>query len=123
VVIVHKEQAQTFRDDLDEVIPQHHFEGTQVKHMRSGGNKNPSLQRQEENRVKATWRSVWRIIDREGAPSTYKGVCTCRPGRSGVQSWRSFASSLKKIITGRCRRSLDRSVGELEVDIRKPAER
>src|SRR5260370_12537342 len=43
VVIVHTEQAQTFASILAEVIPQHHFDGTQIKHIRSRANNDPSL--------------------------------------------------------------------------------
>src|SRR4029077_20918030 len=38
IAVVDKEQAQTFASILDEVIPQHHIDGVNVKHIRSGGN-------------------------------------------------------------------------------------
>ncbi len=119
VVIVHKEQAQTFASILDEVIPQHHFEGTQVKHIRSGGNKNPSLQRQEENRVKANMAAVVRIIDREVSAVSYKRLYLAGPDEAVAELDKLLPPSLKKIVAGRLSASLDRSVGELEVDIRK----
>src|SRR5260370_8091219 len=51
IVIAHKEQAQTFASILDEVIPQHHIDGVNVKHIKPAGTKNPQLQRLQENRV------------------------------------------------------------------------
>ncbi len=119
VVIVQKEQAQTFASILDEVIPQHHFVGAQVKHIRSGGNKNPSLQRQEENRVKANMAAVVRIIDREVSAVSYKRLYVAGPDEAVAELEKLLPPSLKKIIAGRLSASLDRSVGELEVDIRK----
>jgi hypothetical protein len=119
IVIVHKEEAQTFASILDEVIPQHHFEGTQVKHIRSGGNKNPNLQHKEENRVKANLSAVVRIIDREVSAVSYKRLYLAGPDEAVGELEKLLPPSLKKIIAGRLSASLDRSVGELEVDLRK----
>jgi release factor family 10 len=119
IVIVHKEQAQTFATILDEVIPQHHFEGTSVKHIRSGGNKNPNLQHKEENRVKANMAAVVRIIDREVSAVSYKRLYLAGPDEAVAELEKLLPPSLKKIIAGRLSASLDRSVGELEVDLRK----
>ncbi|TMF44353.1 MAG: hypothetical protein E6I23_07645 [Chloroflexi bacterium] len=119
IVVVHKEQAQTFASILDEVIPQHHFEGTQVRHIKSGGNKNPSLQRQEENRVKSNMAAVVRIIDREVSAVSYKRLYLAGPDEAVAELEKLLPPSLKKIIAGRLSASIDRSVGELENDIRK----
>jgi len=119
IVIVHKEEAQTFASILDEVIPQHHFEGTQVKHIRSGGNKNPNLQHKEENRVKANMAAVVRIVDREVSAVSYKRLYLAGPDEAVAELEKLLPPSLKKIIAGRLSASLDRSVGELEVDLRK----
>ena len=119
IVIVHKEEAQTFASILDEVIPQHHFEGTSVKHIRSGGSKNPNLQHKEENRVKANMAAVVRIVDREVSAVSYKRLYLAGPDEAVAELEKLLPPSLKKIIAGRLSASLDRSVGELEVDLRK----
>jgi hypothetical protein len=119
IVIVHKEEAQTFASILDEVIPQHHFDGTPVKHIRSGGNKNPNLQHKEENRVKANMAAVVRIIDREVSAVSYKRLYLAGPDEAVAELEKLLPPSLKKIIAERLSASLDRSVGELEVDLRK----
>src|SRR4029077_9897526 len=79
IAVVDKEQAQTFASILDEVIPQHHIDGVNVKHIRSGGNKNPQLQRREENRVKANMAAVVRLIDREVSAISYKRLYLAGP--------------------------------------------
>ncbi len=119
IVIAHKEQAQTFASILDEVIPQHHIEGASVQHIKSGGNKNPSLQRREENRVKSNMAAVVRLIDREVSAVSYKRLYLAGPDEAVAELEKLLPPSLKKIIAGRLSASLDRSVGELEVDIRK----
>ncbi len=119
IVVVHKEQAQTFASILDEVIPQHHIEGVNVKHIKSGGNKNPQLQRREENRVKANLAAVVRLIDREVSAVSYKRLYLAGPDEAVAELEKLLPPSLKKIISGRLSASLDRSVGELEVDLRK----
>jgi hypothetical protein len=119
IVIVHKEEAQTFASILDEVIPQHHFDGAQVKHIRSGGNKNPNLQHKEENRVKANMAAVVRIVDREVSAVSYKRLYLAGPDEAVAELEKLLPPSLKKIIAGRLSASLDRSVGELEGDLRK----
>src|SRR3989475_2388048 len=119
IVVVDKEKAQTFASILDEMIPQHHLEGAAVKHIRSGGNKNPNLQHKEENRVKANMAAVVRIIDREVSAVSYKRLYLAGPDEAVAELEKLLPPSLKKIIAGRLSASLDRSVGELEVDIRK----
>ncbi len=119
IVVVHKEQAQTFASILDEVIPQHHLDGTPVKHIRSGGNKNPSLQRKEENRVKSNMAAVVRVIDREVSAVSYKRLYLAGPDEPVAELEHLLPPSLKKIIAGRLSASLDMSVGELEVHLRK----
>ena len=119
IAIVHKEQAQTFASILDEVIPQHHFEGAPVKHIRSGGNKNPSLQRKEGNRVKANMAAVVRIIDREVSAVSYKRLYLAGAEEAVAELEELLPPSLKKIVAGKLSASLDRSLGELENDLRK----
>src|ERR1700730_11936572 len=119
IVVVDKEQAQTFAAILDEVIPQHHFEGTSVKHIRSGGNKNPNLQHKEENRVKANMAAVVRIIDREVSAVSYKRLYLAGTNEEVAEVESLLPPSLKKIIAGRLSADLERSVGELEVELRK----
>jgi hypothetical protein len=119
IVIAHKEQAQTFASILDEVIPQHHVEGASVHHIKSGGNKNPSLQRREENRVKSNMAAVVRLIDREVSAVSYRRLYLAGPDEAVAELEKLLPPSLKKIVAGRLSASLDRSVGELEVDIRK----
>jgi hypothetical protein len=119
IVVVDKEKAQTFAGILDEVIPQHHFEGTQVKHIRSGGNKNPNLQHKEENRVKANMSAVVRIIDREVSAVSYKRLYLAGPDEAVAELEKLLPPSLKKIIAGRLSASLEKSVGELENELRK----
>ena len=119
IVVVHKEHAQTFASILDEMIPQHHLDGAQVKHIRSGGNKNPSLQRKEENRVKSNMAAVVRLIDREVSAVSYKRLYLAGPDEAVAELERLLPPSLKKIIAGRLSASLDLSIGELEVHLRK----
>jgi hypothetical protein len=119
IVVAHKEQAQTFASILDEVIPQHHIDGVNVKHIRSGGNKNPQLQRREENRVKANMAAVVRLIDREVSAVSYKRLYLAGPDEAVAELEKLLPPSLQKIIAGRLSASLDSSVGELEVVIRK----
>ncbi len=119
IVVVHKEQAQTFASILDEMIPQHHIEGASVKHIRSGGNKNPSLQRKEENRVRANMAAVVRLVDREVSAVSYRRLYLAGPDDAVAELERLLPPSLKKIIAGRLSASLDSSVGELEVVLRR----
>src|SRR6267143_6965413 len=119
IVVAHKEQAQTFASILDEVIPQHHIDGVNVKHIKSGGNKNPQLQRREENRVKANMAALVRLIDREVSAVSYKRLYLAGPDEAVAELEKLLPPSLKKIIAGRLSASIDRSVGELENDIRK----
>ncbi|HEX7263160.1 MAG TPA: hypothetical protein VF383_03175 [Candidatus Dormibacteraeota bacterium] len=119
IVVVDKEEAQTFAAILDEVIPQHHFEGTTVKHIRSGGNKNPNLQHKEGNRVKANMAAVVRIIDREVSAVSYKRLYLAGTNEVVAELESLLPPSLKKIIAGRLSADLERSVGELEVELRR----
>ena len=119
IVVVHKEQAQTFASILDEVIPQHHIEGASVKHIRSGGNKNPSLQRREENRVRSNMAAVVRLVDREVSAVSYKRLYLAGPDDAVAEFERLLPPSLKKIVAGRLSASLDSSVGQLEGVLRK----
>ena len=119
IVIVHKQQAQTFASILDEVIPQHHIEGASVSHIRSGGNKNPSLQRREENLVKSNMSAVVRLVDREVSAVSYKRLYLAGPDEAVAEFEKLLPPSLKNIIAGRLSASIDRSVGELEVELRK----
>src|SRR5438445_139682 len=118
IVVVHKEHAQTFASILDEMIPQHHVDGVQVKHIRSGGNKNPSLQRKEENRVKSNMAAVVRLVDREVSAVSYKRLYVAGPDEAVAELERLLPPSLKKIIAGRLSASLDLGVGELGVHLR-----
>jgi len=118
IVVVHKTQAQTFASILDEVIPQHKVEGSPVKHIKSGGNRNPNLQRQEENRVKANMAQVVRIIDREVSAVNYKRLYLAGPDEPRSELEKLLPPSLKKIVAGYLSASLDLSVGELEVGLR-----
>ena len=119
IVVVHKEQGQTFASILDEVIPQHHVEGTPVKHIRSGGNKNPNLQRKEENRVKANMAAVVRIIDREVSAVSYKRLYLAGPEEAVAELEKLLPPSLKNIIAGHLSAPPDLSVHELEAHLRK----
>ncbi len=118
IVVVHKEQAQTFASILDEIIPQHHFDGVQVKHIRSGGNKNPSLQRRADNRAKSNLAALVRLIDREVSAVSYRRMYLAGPDEAVAELEKLLPPSLKKIIAGRLSASIDRSVGELELDLR-----
>lgn len=119
IVVVHKEQAQTFASILDEVIPQHHIDGAVVKHIKSGGNKNPSLQRKEENRVKSNMAAVVRLIDREVSAVSYKRLYVAGPDEAVAELEKLLPPSLKNIIAGRLSASLDGTVGDMEVHLRK----
>ncbi len=119
IVVVHKEQAQTFALILDEVIPQHHVDGTSVKHIRSGGTKNPNLQRKEENRVRSNMAALVRLIDREVSAVSYKRLYLAGPDEAVTELEKLLPPSLKRIIAGRLSASADRSLGELEDDLRK----
>jgi len=119
IVVADKEKAQTFASILDEMIPQHHFEGTTVKHIRSGGTKNPNLQHKEENRVKSNMAAVVRIIDREVSAVSYKRLYLAGPDEAVAELEKLLPPSLKKIIAGRLSASADLSLGELELDLRK----
>src|SRR5260370_2240187 len=113
IVVAHKEQAQTFASILDEVIPQHHIDGVNVKHIKSGGNKNPQLQRREENRVKANMAAVVRLVDREVSAVSYKRLYLAGPDEAGAELQKLRPPSPEKILAGPPAASLDRSVGEL----------
>jgi len=119
VVIVDKEKVQTFAFVLDDVIPQHRLEGAPVKHIRSGGTKNPSLQRKEENRVKANLSAAVRLIDREVSAVSYRRLFIAGPeeARAGIE--RLLPPSLKKIVAGHLHATFEGSSGELEVQLRK----
>ena len=119
IVVADKEKAQTFASILDEMIPQHHFEGTTVKHIRSGGTKNPNLQHKEENRVKSNMAAVVRIIDREVSAVSYKRLYLAGPDEAVAELEKLLPPPLKKIIAGRLSASADLSLGELELDLRK----
>lgn len=119
IVVVDKEKAQTFASILHELIPQHHFEGGQVKHIRSGEAKNPNLQRKNENRAKANMAAVVRIIDREVSAVAYKRLYLAGPDEAVAELEELLPPSLKKIIAGRLSASADLSLGELEVELRK----
>jgi hypothetical protein len=118
IAVVHKTKAQTFASILDEVIPQHKVDGVPVKHIKSGGNRNPNLQRQEENRVKANMAQVVRIIDREVSAVSYKRLYLAGPDEPRSELEKLLPPSLKKIVAGYLSASLDDSVGELEVKLR-----
>src|SRR5260370_21763739 len=96
IVIAHKEQAQTFASILDEVIPQHHIDGVNVKHIKSGGNKNPQLQRREENRVKANMAAVVRLVDPDVSAVSYKRLYLAAPNQSVPDPENPPPPSLKK---------------------------
>lgn len=119
IAIVDKKGAQTFAAILDEVIPQHHFDGSPVKRIKSGGTKNPNLQRKEENRVKSNMAAVVRIIDREVSAVSYKRLYLAGTEEAVAELEKLLPPSLKKVIAGRLSASLDRTVGELEVELRK----
>jgi len=119
IVVVSKEAAQTFAFILDEVIPQHHIEGAPVKHIRSGGNKNPNLQRKEDNRVKATMTSVVRLIDREVSAVSYKRLFIAGPDEARAELEKLLPPSLKKIVAGHLSATLDADLGVIEVRLRK----
>lgn len=120
IVVVDKEKARTFASILDEVVPQHHIEGVPVKHIKSGGTKNPNLQRKEENRVKANMAAVVRLIDREVSAVSYKRLYLAGHVEARAELERRLPPSLKKIVAGHLSASLDdASVGELEVRLRK----
>lgn len=119
IVVVHKDRAQTFAWILDEVIPQHHVDGVPVKHIKSGGNRNPSLQRKEENRVKSNMAALVRIIDREVSAVSYKRLYLSGPDEAVAELEKLLPPSLKKIIAGRLSVSLEDTVGEVEVQLRK----
>jgi hypothetical protein len=119
IVVAHKEAAQTFASILDEIIPQHHIDGAVVKHIKSGGNKNPNLQRKEENRVKSNMAAVVRLIDREVSAVSYKRLYLAGPDEPVAQLERLLPPSLKSIIAGRLSASPDWSTGELENQLRK----
>ena len=118
IVVVDKEKAQTFASILDEMIAQHHFEGTPVKHIRSGGNKNPNLQHKEENRVKSNMSAVVRIIDREVSAVSYKRLYLAGTDEAVAELEKLLPPSLKRIVAGRLSASADRTLGELENDLR-----
>src|SRR6266568_7302494 len=115
VVVVDKEKAQTFATILDEVIPQHHFDGTAVKHIRSGGTKNPSLQRKEDNRVKANMAAVVRIVDREVSAVSYKRLYLAGTEEAVAELEKLLPPSLQKIVAGKLSVPLYESTGEMEV--------
>jgi len=119
IVVVDKEKAQTFASILDEMIPQHHFEGAQVKHIRSGETKNPNLQHKEENRVKSNMAAVVRTIDREVSAVSYKRLYLAGPDEAVAELERLLPPSLKKIVAGRLSASADLTIGELEVSLRE----
>jgi CO dehydrogenase/acetyl-CoA synthase gamma subunit (corrinoid Fe-S protein) len=100
------------------MIPQHHIDGATVKHIRSGGNKNPSLQRKQENRVKSNMAAVVRLVDREVSAVSYKRLYVAGPDEAVAELERLLPPSLKKIIAGRLSASLDLGVGELGVHLR-----
>src|SRR6266849_2502914 len=115
IVIAHKEQAQTFASILDEVIPQHHIEGASVQHIKSGGNKNPSLQRREENRVKSNMAAVVRLIEREVSAGSCDRPRLARAEAERAQLNEQLPPSLKLIRAGRLSGPRDRSDGGREV--------
>lgn len=119
IVLVNKDRAQTFASILDEIVPQHPVEGTPTKHIRSGGNKNPNLQRKEENRVKSNLAAVVRLIDREVSAVSYKRLYLGGTDEAVAQLEKLLPPSLKKIVAGRVSASLDTSTGELEKLLRK----
>ncbi len=119
VVIVDKEKVQTFAFVLDDVIPQHRLEGAPVKHIRSGGTKNPSLQRKEENRVKANLSAAVRLIDREVSAVSYRRLFIAGPEEARAEIERLLPPSLKKIVAGHLHATFEGSPGELEVQLRK----
>ncbi len=119
VVIVDKEKVQTFAFVLDDVIPQHRLEGAPVKHIRSGGTKNPSLQRKEENRVKANLSAAVRLIDREVSAVSYRRLFIAGPEEARAEIERLLPPSLKKIVAGHLHATFEGSSGELEVQLRK----
>jgi hypothetical protein len=119
VVVVDKEKAQTFATILDEVIPQHRFDGTAVKHIRSGGTKNPSLQRKEDNRVKANMAAVVRIVDREVSAVSYKRLYLAGTEEAVAELEKLLPPSLQKIVAGKLSVPLYESTGEMEVQLRQ----
>ncbi len=69
--------------------------------------------------MKANMAAVVRIIDREVSAVSYKRLYLAGPDEAVAELEKLLPPSLRKIIAGRLSASLDRSVGELEVDIRK----
>jgi len=119
IVVVDKEKAQTFASILDEMIPQHHFEGAQVKHIRSAETKNPNLQHKNENRVKSNMAAVVRIVDREVSAVSYKRLYLGGTEEAVAELEKLLPPSLRKIIAGRLSADADLTLGELEVSLHK----
>ncbi len=119
IAIVNKDRARTFASILDEIVPQHSIEGTPTKHIKSGGTKNPNLQRKEENRVKSNMAAVVRLIDREVSAVSYKRLYLGGTEEALGQLERLLPPSLNKIVAGRVSAALDLSDGELEKQLRK----
>lgn len=119
IVLANKDRAQTFASILDEIVPQHSVQGTVTKHIKSGGNRNPNLQRKEENRVKSTMASVVRLIDREVSAVSYKRLYLGGPEEAVAVLEKQLPPSLRKIVAGKVSASLDMGTGELEAHLRK----
>jgi len=119
IAIVSKDHAKTFASILDELIPQHSLDGTPTKHIRSGGTKNPSLQRREENRVKGNLAAVVRLIDREVSAVSYKRLYLAGTDEALAVLEKLLPPSLQQIVAGRISVTLDMNLGELEKQVRK----
>ena len=119
IVIANKDRAKTFASIRDELVPQHSVEGTPTKHIRSGGTKNPNLQRKEENRVKSNMAAVVRLIDREVSAVSYKRLYLAGTEEALAVLEKLLPPSLKKIVAGRISATLDMNLGDLEKQVRK----
>ena len=119
IAVVDKERVQTFAFVLDEVVAQHRIEGAPVKHIKSGGTKNPSLQRKADNRVKANMAAAMRLIDREVSAVSYRRLYLAGHEEARAELERLLPPSLKKMVAGHLKVTFEGSPGELEVQLRK----
>jgi hypothetical protein len=119
VIAVDKERVETYASVLDEVIPLAQSKGVQVKHVKSGGNKEPALQRRADNRAKANLEQVVRLVETEMRAVPYRRLFLAGPDEARAELADLLPVALKKLLAGHLSASFDYKVGELEAQLRK----
>ncbi len=120
IAVVDKEHGVVFGAILDELLTVDHTEGSEVRHIRSGGTSAPSNQRKADNRSRANLEQTVKVVEHAMASGAYQNLYVAGPDEPRAMFEKLLPQSLKKHVAGHLSVSLDSST--LKHDLREEIE-